>query len=215
MRRTIIFFFCFYLSGQLLFAQDEADKDMMVKIRNEGLNHSQVMTIAHYLTDVAGPRLTNSPGYITASNWAVNKLRSWGLTNTYLDPWGKFGSGWSLQKSYIAMKKPYYHPLIAYPFAWTKGTSGILNADLLMINALDADTIMKYNYSVKGKIVLVKRGTPRIKSPFSVFASRLSDSTLMNMGDEDMITGEDITFIKNLVHKMNKATRLLQDKGAS
>jgi hypothetical protein len=46
-----------------LFAQQEVvDQDLIQKIRSEGLNNSQVMKTAFYLTDVSGPRLSNSPG---------------------------------------------------------------------------------------------------------------------------------------------------------
>jgi hypothetical protein len=36
---------------------------MMQKIKAEEKDHSQIAMIAHNLTDVCGPRLTNSPGY--------------------------------------------------------------------------------------------------------------------------------------------------------
>ena len=37
---------------------------MLHRFRLQSDGHSQVMMIAHYLTDINGPRLTNSPGYI-------------------------------------------------------------------------------------------------------------------------------------------------------
>ena len=58
-----------------VFAQTEKlDMAMMSKIRDEGLNHSQVMEIVFNLTDANGPRLMESPGYFKAANWAKNKL---------------------------------------------------------------------------------------------------------------------------------------------
>ena len=71
---------------------------MLHRFRLQSDGHSQVMMIAHYLTDINGPRLTNSPGYISASEWAVKQLKSWGLQNVHLEPWGDFGPGWSVQK---------------------------------------------------------------------------------------------------------------------
>ena len=44
-------------------AQETVDMQMMQKIKDEAKNNSQVAMIAHNLTDVCGPRLTNSPGY--------------------------------------------------------------------------------------------------------------------------------------------------------
>ena len=37
------------------------DRAAINKLIDEGTNHSQVMVTAEYLTDVIGPRLTNSP----------------------------------------------------------------------------------------------------------------------------------------------------------
>src|ERR1700722_3822084 len=91
-----------------LFAQKEMlDMDMMTKIRDEGMNHSQVMDIIFNLTDANGPRLMQSPGYFKAANWAKNKLASWGLANANLEAWGKWGKGWELEKYYLAMTSPY------------------------------------------------------------------------------------------------------------
>src|SRR3984885_3088847 len=84
------------------FAQEPVDSAMNRKIREEGLNHSKVMETAFYLTDVAGPRLAGSPGLRRAQNWAVNQLKSWGLANAKLEPWGKFGKGWEVEINYAA-----------------------------------------------------------------------------------------------------------------
>src|SRR6478672_5055585 len=92
------------------------------KIRNEEEQHSQVMDIAFHLTDVTGPRLTASPGFLNAATWAKNTLASWGLQNAALEPWGDFGKGWQQERCYVAMTSPYYVPLIAYPKAWTGST---------------------------------------------------------------------------------------------
>ena len=54
----LLFFFSFVLN-----AQETVDMQMMQKIKDEEKQHSQVEMIAHNLTDICGPRLTNSPGY--------------------------------------------------------------------------------------------------------------------------------------------------------
>ena len=50
-----------------------------------------------YLTDVNGPRLTNSKGYRAAGDWAVKRLKEYGLANVHLEKWGPFGKGWNLE----------------------------------------------------------------------------------------------------------------------
>ena len=68
MRKPFLIILSFILSLQLINAQEEKlDRDMINKIRKEGLENSRVMEIAMYLTDVSGPRLTASPGYMRAA----------------------------------------------------------------------------------------------------------------------------------------------------
>ncbi|HEX8332554.1 MAG TPA: hypothetical protein VF622_08020, partial [Segetibacter sp.] len=96
------------LSPLSLIAQDEKfDNAAIKKIQQEEMQRSKVMDIAYNLTDVSGPRLTVSPGYTRAANYAIQQLKSWGLTDAKLDAWGDFGKGWELQRSYIAMTAPY------------------------------------------------------------------------------------------------------------
>ena len=83
----------------------------MAKIREEGLQRSKVMETASYLTDVFGPRLTNSPNIKAAAQWTTKKMTEWGLTKVNLEPWGPFGRGWSNERMYVSMVKPYAFPL--------------------------------------------------------------------------------------------------------
>src|ERR1700678_3624850 len=104
----------------LLRAQhDTLDTAMVNRIRQEGLTRSQIPAIAHQLTDVAGPRLTNSPGFHRAADWIVQTLQGWGLSNAKKEAWGEFGYGWSAEKTALALRTPYYSPLIAYAPPWS------------------------------------------------------------------------------------------------
>src|SRR5262245_11743946 len=55
--------------------------------RGAGRGGSQVMNVMYNLTDRYGPRLTNSPQFFRAGEWAVGQLKEWGLTNVKLEPW--------------------------------------------------------------------------------------------------------------------------------
>src|SRR5436309_11896899 len=39
-------------------------------------------------TDVNGPRLTGSPGFKSAAEWAARQMKEFGLENSRLEPWG-------------------------------------------------------------------------------------------------------------------------------
>src|SRR5262245_60964706 len=96
---------------------EKVNLETIGKIRDEGLNRSQGMETLSYLTDVYGPRLTNSPNFRAASEWALKRLGDWGIQNPRLEAWGPFGRGWSLEAFSLNVSQPNFTPLIAYPKA--------------------------------------------------------------------------------------------------
>jgi hypothetical protein len=163
-------------------AQDKPDPNIINKIKEEGTTRSKVMDIAFHLTDVNGPRLSGSTGVLKASNWAKDELAKWGLVNSALEPWGEFGKGWDLQKSYVAMTEPYYKPLIAYPKTWTKGTNGLKHSAILVIRARDSLEMETYHGKLKGKAILLYR-TDTLRQTFKADAERYTDEDLQKMAD--------------------------------
>jgi len=72
--------------------------DPIERIKDEGLNRSQVMQTLSYLSDVIGPRLTASPAMKRANEWTRDQLTKFGLQNAHLEAWGPFGRGWTLKR---------------------------------------------------------------------------------------------------------------------
>ena len=71
MKRVLFGIILVTAMATLTLAQTEKlDYAMLGRIRDQGLNHSQVMDIVSWLSDVYGPRLTGSPG-ATASRSTV------------------------------------------------------------------------------------------------------------------------------------------------
>ncbi len=165
----------------IIFSQTEKiDTAVMNQIRTEGLQNSKVMDIAFHLTDASGPRLTSSPGFFRAANYAKDQLAKWGLVNAMLDPWGDFGKSWELEKSYIAMTAPWYKSLEAYPKAWTSGTIGLQNAEVILIRAKDSADLGAYRGKLKGKI-LIMDNNDSYKLSFKPDARRYTDEELDSM----------------------------------
>ncbi|HEX6846927.1 MAG TPA: M20/M25/M40 family metallo-hydrolase [Chitinophagaceae bacterium] len=186
--RKLFLFIVTVLTVQLVSAQEEKlDIEMVNKIRKEGLENSKVMEIAMYLTDVNGPRLTASPGYMRAATWAKNKLTEWGLSNANLEPWGEFGKGWEQTKCYVAMTAPYYMPLIAMPKAWTGSTPGKkgMKGEVVLIKAKDSVELMKYAGTLKGKIVMTW-SPAKLAPSFTPDGNRFADTTLEKMARAEM-----------------------------
>lgn len=180
MRKPLVALLLLTISLHLTAQEEKIDAAMLEKIRTEGLKNSKVMEIAFYLTEVSGPRLQGSPGYTRASNWAKTKLSEWGLQNAKLEPWGDWGKGWELQRSYMAMTQPYYRPFIAFPKAWTSGTNGLKNADVILIDAKDSTGLEAFKGKLKGKIILIPRADT-LQPSFNADARRFSDEDLTRM----------------------------------
>ncbi|RYE06741.1 MAG: peptidase M28, partial [Sphingobacteriaceae bacterium] len=167
-------------SGGLL-AQDTPDAAITQKIRDEGLNRSKVMQTAFYLTDVSGPRLSNSTNLKNAQNWAVKELKSYGLTNTKLEPWGKFGKGWDVEKNYAAITVPYYHAIIAIPKAWTPGTNGPIKSEIVLIKADTTLNMDQYKGKLKGKIIIYEPASMTLAAGATPDFLRYTDAQLDDM----------------------------------
>jgi len=136
-------------------ASEPLDYDAIYRIKDEALNRSQVMETLSYLTDVHGPRLTNSPNMRAAADWAKKRLESYGLSNVALEAWGPFGRGWVNERMMAAMTAPQSFPLLAFPKAWTPGTNGLVKGDAVLAIIEKADDFKKFEGKLKGKIVLV------------------------------------------------------------
>jgi len=155
MRRKVLFStLCAVAITVSVFGQEKVDLNAVKKIREEGLNHSKVMETAFYITDVSGPRLSGSPGLKRAQNWAVEKLKSYGLANAKLEPWGTFGKGWEIERNYAAITVPYYHAIIAVPKAWTPGTHGAIKSEIVLLKADTITDLAQYKGKLAGKIVI-------------------------------------------------------------
>lgn len=181
MKKQILFVLFFCLTGNFIFAQSDAT----AKIRKEGLDNSKVMELAFQLTDVSGSRLTNSPGFLRAANWAKNELTKMGLANALLEPWGDFGKGWEQTRCYVAMTAPYYTPIVAIPRAWTGSTSGkkMISSDVVLIKAKDsAELVQKYSGKLKDKIVMVY-SKDTLRPSFTADADRFTDVQLEKMAN--------------------------------
>ncbi|MBI3491226.1 MAG: M20/M25/M40 family metallo-hydrolase [Acidobacteria bacterium] len=112
--------------------QATSDRDVLDKIRAEGLQHSQVERVFSMLTAEIGPRLTASPAHKRAAEFVRAELASYGLQNARLEAW-QFGRGWTLEKLTVEMVEPRYMPLVGYADGWSASTTGELTATPVFI----------------------------------------------------------------------------------
>lgn len=139
---------------QVSVGQEIVNQDVIAKIKTEGFQNSQIMETLGYVTDVFGPRLTNSPNERAAQRWAVEKMKTFGLQNVQLESWGNWGKGWSLERFSIEMTEPTYDRLIAYPLAWSPATNGAISGKPVVVQVRTPADFAQYRGKLKGAIVM-------------------------------------------------------------
>ncbi len=167
----------FCLSAQVV-SQEKIDLGVVQKIRHEAFGqNSKVMDSAFYITDVHGPRLTGSPAAKAAGEWAVGKLKEWGLANAKMEAWGPFGRGWSCTRFAAMMKEPEFQPLIGFAQPWSPGTNGPVSGEAVLAVITGPEDFDKWKGKLKGKMVLAVMPHPSemVSVPYE---HRLTDEEL-------------------------------------
>jgi carboxypeptidase Q len=139
----------------LVVAEEKVDLSVVNRIRTEAFDHSKVMDTMFYLTDVHGPRLTGSPNFKAAGDWAVKRLQEYGLLNVKEEKWGPFGRGWQSKYFEAHMVEPQFSQLMGIPLAWTEGTQGSITGEPVLAQMRTDADIEKFKGKLNGKIVMV------------------------------------------------------------
>jgi hypothetical protein len=163
--------------------QEPVDLDAVYRIKAEGFERSRVMETVSYLTDLHGPRLTNSPTMHRAAEWVRERMKSYGVENVQFETWGHFGRGWANERTAVHVTSPTTWPVVAFSKAWAPGTDGPVEGDVVAAPlATDAD-LEAHRGKLSGKWVLI---SPRraVNSLFTAPARRLTDADLANVSSE-------------------------------
>src|SRR5260370_41688804 len=114
----------YFLTSPLWGQQYHIDRPTLDRIRGEAIDRSQAAEYAIYLSDVFGPRLTGSPNFRAAGDWAMKTLRGIGLQDVHQEPLGEIefadglpwsGRGWSFTPCSLRMIEPQEFQLAAVP----------------------------------------------------------------------------------------------------
>ena len=159
-------------------ADESVDLYTVHRIKAEAFENSQVMEHLFYLSDVYGPRLTNSTGFFAAADWVVKTLGEWGVP-AHMEKWN-YGRGWNCTHFEAHLIAPQYAPLIGFPTAWTAGTNGLVSGEVVMATLASDSDLEANKGKLRGKIVLLTPG-PELKMSMEPLARRLSDADLANL----------------------------------
>jgi hypothetical protein len=166
-------------------ATEKIEYDAINKIKEQGMQsqNSKVMEISSWLTDVYGPRLTGSPNTQKAGEWAVAKMKEWGLQNVSLEKWPDqtlFPRGWANEKFYMAAVAPQAFPIPGTPTAWTPGTNGLVRGDVVLVTETTQEDLQKYVGKLTGKWILTQPA-PDVAAFWTAPATRNTTDELERM----------------------------------
>ena len=194
MRRIFAVAAVFALTWAPLWAQED-DKDLSVlhQIKIEAFENSRVMETLANLTDLYGPRLTASPEWEQAAQWAMQEMKGFGLSNIHEEKWGPFGRSWSLESCNLDMLTPRYSHLVAYPLAWSAPTDGVQTGEVIYAPLevgrwyefkKNREALQKYKLEwhgkLRGKIVLLSDAR-QPQPPANPLFKRYTDSELADI----------------------------------
>ncbi len=148
------------------------DLEMIAKIREEGLQRSELPNTLSYMTDVLGARLTNSEDMERAQGWVVEEMSRIGLSDVRREPFMDYGVSWDNEYVSLHMLEPDYTPLVGYPIAHTPGTAGRQALEVVIADVRTQGDLEQYRGRLRGLAVLsspppvidltrFERGTPR------------------------------------------------------
>jgi carboxypeptidase Q len=164
-------------------AQEAVDVATMDRIKDAEMNHSQIMDLMSWLSDVYGPRLTWSPNLSRAGDWAMGQMKSWGLSNVHEERWDNPpGLGWENERFSLMATSPMPFIVEAVPQAWSASTKGTVTGAAVLAEAGCSDELRaQYAGKLKGAFVLTTPPLNRPVADFAPTARRLSDSALTAM----------------------------------
>jgi carboxypeptidase Q len=164
-------------------AQETIDGPTLERIKAEETDHSQVMDIMSWLSDVYGPRLTWSPNVDRAAQWAMDQMKSWGLANVHTEPWtDPPGIGWENEEFSFMAISPVPFIVQAVPRAWSPGTKGTVRGPAMRVDAGCGDELMQnYSGKLKGAFVLPTPPLDRPVADFDAQARRYTADELAEM----------------------------------
>lgn len=167
----------------LLAGNENINYDDLNKIKAEGMQRSQVMELNSWLDDVYAPRLTGSPMVVKAAEWAMGKMKEWGLVNIAMEPWGNrndFSRGWTNDKFYMQCLSPEKFPIPGTPTGWTPGTNGLVSGEAVLVTATTAEELAQFKGKLKGKWVLTQPA-PDVPAMWEAQAKRYTPEQLADM----------------------------------
>jgi dipeptidyl aminopeptidase/acylaminoacyl peptidase len=126
------------------------------KVLAEIKGGSQILANLTHLCDEIGPRLTGSTNLKKAGQWAVDRMKAYGLTDVHQETWS-LSEGWERGTASLRILEPDTgaHLTVA-SFAWSPGTAGKVLGNVIALKATNTKELAQYKGKLKGAVVLAR-----------------------------------------------------------
>jgi carboxypeptidase Q len=184
---------CTLVATVVLNSQD-VDAERLTLIHQEAVERSSAATYAFYLTDVYGPRLTGSPGFRKAADWARRTMAEIGLTNVEStsiasSDWSE--PGWTYHRFGVRLVEPTFATLNAIPSPWSPPTDGRVIGEPMLFQTLGRSGlpidqfIARHRGKLRGKILMLNDRVRPIEEAWRPVSA--AELAFRRTTDEDLV----------------------------
>jgi len=172
-------------------ATDATSNLALVRLGGQLLLAGKAYEYDRVLADDIGPRLTGSPNYVKAVDWAIAEFTRMGLSNVHRESW-EIAATWEPEMYATAsILAPHAQRLHLESDGWSPSTPvGGVHGRVYYLSALTPDAIRKQADQIKGALVLVDRDSFSAGNE-DAFDTMLDTLTLLaSQGAQALLLGE-------------------------
>ena len=154
MKKVLLLTLFFTLASQLLFAQQPSELQLAAaRIAGSILVGGHSMDYERGLADGFGGRLTGSPAYNRAAEWAAAQFKAAGIKNVKLEPF-TIPNGWERGWATGRIVSPIERHLTIESLGWTPSTpAGGIKGEIFPVTDISSQGIKSQADKIKGHIV--------------------------------------------------------------
>ncbi len=189
-----------------------ADDPVLRRMWVEGMERSQTERLAHVLMDSIGPRLSGTPAFQASVDWLQQVYRELGIT-VRAEQYGTW-RGWRHGYVSMTLTAPRIQPLEVNVLAWSPGTSGPIEAEVVALPAFrSARQANEWLATVRGKAVLASPPEPSCREPQAMERLALPETYRRIRDERERLRSAWISGIQGLGGP-RQAERRMEEAGA-
>jgi hypothetical protein len=189
--RPSLFLSLILLSQSVAFAQQPPAglQQTSARLAGEVLVNGRALEYVQNLSDKFGGRLSGSPAYDRAAEWAAEQFRAAGIKDVRLEPF-QLESTWARGGARAKMLAPLERPLHLESLGWAPSTpAGGVRGEVFLLTDISRDFIKRETDKLKGRIVMLDLSS-LLKDGYAAFAKLVAaQQHLRDAGASAVIIG--------------------------